>query len=104
MILFHAVASGTYVSDLKGNIIASLGHLNAPVWYDNEFVVGTQSKDDGNNITESKVIMKNLSGSITKLLSKPEQIAMCPTASAAAKKVAYNTSEGDIYVLELNIK
>jgi len=101
MILFHAVAAGTFVSDLKGNIIASLGHLSAPVWYDNEFVVGTQSKDDGYNITESKVIMKNLAGSITKQLSNPDQIAMHPTASAVAGKVAYNTSEGDIYVLEL---
>ena len=103
MILFHAVAAGTYVSDLKGNIIASLGKLNAPAWYDNEFVVGMQDKDDGNNITESKVIIKNLAGNMTEQLSDPGQIAMYPTASSVARKVAYNTIEGDIYVLELDI-
>ena len=103
MILFNAVAVGTFVSDLKGNIIASLGYLNASVWYDNEFVIGMQDKDDGNNTTESKVIMKNLAGNITKQLSDPGQIAMYPTVSSVAKKVAYNTIEGNIYVLELNI-
>jgi len=104
MILFNAVAVGTFVSDLKGKIIASLGYLNAPVWYDNVFVVGMQDKDDGNNITESKIIIKNLTGDITKQLSESDRIAMFPTASSAAKKIAYNTIEGDIYVLELNIK
>jgi len=103
MILFNAVAVGTFVCDLKGNIIASLGYLNAPVWYDNEFVVGMQDKDDGQDIIESKVIIKNLSGKITKQLSGSKQIAMFPTASSIAKKVAYNTIDGDIYVLELNI-
>ena len=102
MILFNAVAVGTFVSDLNGKIIASLGYLNAPVWYGNEFVVGMQDKDDGYNITESKVILKNLAGSITKQLSEPGQIAMFPTASFLARKVAYNTVEGEIYVLELN--
>ena len=104
LILFNAVGSGTYVSDLKGKIVASLGYLNAPAWYGNEFVVGMQDKDDGNNITESKVIIKNLSGNISKQLSEPGQIAMHPTASSEAKKVAYNTIEGDIYVLELDVK
>jgi len=103
MILFNAVAVGTFVSDLKGNIIASLGHLSAPVWYDNKFVVGMQDKDDGYNTTESKVIMKNLAGNITKQLSAPGQIAMYPAASSVAGKVAYNTIEGDIYVLELDV-
>jgi len=103
MILFNAVAVGTYVSDLEGNIIASLGYLNAPVWYNNEYVVGMQDKDDGYNITESKIIMKNLAGNVTKQLSKSGQIAMYPTASSVAGKVAYNTIEGDVYVLELDI-
>jgi hypothetical protein len=103
MILFNAVAVGTFVSDLKGNIIASLGYLNAPVWYGNEFVIGMQDKDDGYNITASKVIMKNLAGNITKQLSRSDQIALFPTASSVAGKVAYNTTEGDIYVLELTI-
>jgi Tol biopolymer transport system component len=102
-IVFNAVAAGTYISDLKGNIIASLGYLNAPVWYGNEFVVGMQDKDDGYNVTESIVVMKSLNGKQTKQLSEPGQIAMYPTAAPIAQKVAYHTVDGDIYVVELNI-
>ena len=103
MILFNAVAVGTFVSDLNGNIIASLGYLNAAVWYNNEFVVGMQDKDDGQHITESAIILKNLAGNVNKKLSKSGMIAMFPTASSAGKKIAYNTIEGDIFVLELDI-
>jgi len=92
MILFNAVAVGTFVSDLNGNIIASLGYLNAAVWYNNEFVVGMQDKDDGQHITESAIILKNLAGNVNKKLSKSGMIAMFPTASSAGKKIAYNTT------------
>jgi hypothetical protein len=103
MILFHAVASGTCISDLNGNILASLGPLSAPVWYDDQFIVAMQDKDDGNDVTESKIIIQSIDGKISRQLSAPHQIAMYPTASSQAKRIAYNTPQGDIYVVELNI-
>jgi X-X-X-Leu-X-X-Gly heptad repeat protein len=103
MILFHAVASGTYVSDLKGNIIHSLGFLNAPAWYNNDLVIGMQDKDDGQNVTESKIILKSLDGQLIKQLSDPAHIAMFPAASSAAQKIAYSTPAGDLYIIELEI-
>ena len=102
-ILFHAAAKGTYVCDLNGKIIASLGHLNAPAWYGNDYVVGMRDLDDGHDVTESTVIMKSVDGKIEKQLSLTEHIAMYPTASAAAEKIAYNTDKGEIYIVELNI-
>ncbi len=102
-IVFCAVGKGTYVCDLQGNILASLGFVNAPVWFGNEYVVGMQDKDDGHVITDSKIIIKSLDGKLTEILSPSEQIALEPTASAQAGKVAYATLEGDIYVLELSI-
>lgn len=104
MILFTAAAQGTFVCDLNGKIIASLGSLNAPVWYDNNFVVGMQDKDDGHFVTSSTILMKSLDGKTAKILSASDQIAMNPTATAMAGKVAYNTTDGDIYVVELKIK
>ena len=50
-ILFTAAGSGTYVCDLNGNIVSSLGYLNAPVWYGNDFVVGMCVKDNGVVVT-----------------------------------------------------
>ena len=102
-ILFHAVAKGTFVCDLHGNIISSLGHLNAPVWYDNNFVVGMKDKDDGEVIISSSIIIKSLNGKVEKQISAPEQIAMNPSASSNARRIAFNTNTGDIYVVELNI-
>jgi Tol biopolymer transport system component len=101
MILFTAAGKGTFVSDLNGKIIAKLGYLNAAVWYDNNFVVGMQDKDDGKFITKSTILMKSIDGKTSKTLTATGKIAMYPTA--AAGKVAYNTSEGEIHVMELEI-
>ena len=101
MILFTAAGTGTFVSDLNGKIIAKLGYLNAPVWYNDNLVVGMQDKDNGEYVTESKILMKSIDGKVEKVLSAPNQIAMYPTTAASAKKVAYNTVKGEIYVVEL---
>jgi hypothetical protein len=103
MILFTAAGAGTFVCDLNGKIIAKLGYLNAPTWYDDNFVVGMQDKDDGHFVTGSKILMKSLDGKIEKVLSAANQIAMYPTAAASANRVAFNTLNGEIYVLELKI-
>lgn len=103
MILFTAIAKGTYVCDLNGKIIANLGYLNAPVWYDNQFVVGMKDKDDGHIVTESNIILKSLDGKIEKVLNKSGEICMYPSASATAGKVAYNTDKGAVYVVELSV-
>jgi Tol biopolymer transport system component len=103
MILFTAAGQGTYVSDLEGKIIAKLGYLNAPVWYDDNFVVGMQDKDDGQFVTGSKILMKSLDGKTEKTLSAAGQIAMYPSAAAIANRVAFNTLNGEIYVVELKI-
>ena len=104
MILFTAAAKGTFVCNLNGEIVADLGFLNAPAWYGNDYVVGMQDRDDGSFVTESKIVMKNLKGTVEKVLSTPEQIAMYPTASEKAAKISYNTTAGDIWVVELKVK
>ena len=101
MILFTATGEGTFICDMNGKNIKKLGYLNAPVWYDDNFVVGMQDKDDGEFVTGSTILMKSIDGKISKVLSSPNQIAMYPTAVVG--KVAYNTNEGDIYVVELKI-
>jgi len=103
MILFTAAGQGTFVCELDGKIIAELGYLNAPVWYNDIFVVGMQDKDDGQFVTESKILIKSIDGKTEKILSASNQIAMYPTTASASGKVAYNTVDGDIYVVELNI-
>lgn len=103
-ILFTATGKGTYVCDLKGKIISSLGYLNAPVWYDDRFVVGMQDKDDGQFITSSQVILMSADGKIKKQISNPDHIAVYPAASSKAGRVVYATPEGKLIISELSVK
>jgi len=101
-ILFTAAGQGTFVSDLHGKIIASLGYLNAPVWYNNVWVVGMNDKDDGHRLLSSEVIMKHLYNGNTVRLSESGEKAMYPTA--APGKVAWHTENGKIQIVELTVR
>ncbi len=104
MILFTAAGKGTYICDLQGKIISSLGYLNAPVWYNNNYVVGMQDKDDGHVITDSKIILISVNGKSKTVISESNEIAMYPTASGEASKIAYNTLDGKLRIAEISIK
>ena len=102
-ILFTAASKGTYICDLEGKIVASLGKLNAPAWYDNQFVVGMDDADNGDFITSSSVLIVSADGKMRQNLTPENQIAMYPTASAQSNRIAYNTLDGKIYVMEIAI-
>ena len=104
MILFTAAGNGACVCDLSGKIISSLGYLNAPVWYDDNYVVGMQDKDDGQMIISSKVMMFSVNGKVKAEISSPNEIAMYPTAAGKASKIAYNTLDGKILLVDIQIK
>ncbi len=101
-ILFTSAGQGTFVCDLNGKIIASLGYLNAPVWYNDDWVVGMNDKDDGHRLISSEVIMKHLYNGNTKRLSEAGEKAMYPTA--ATGKVAWHTDQGIIQIVELSFR
>ena len=103
-ILFTATGKGTYVCDLNGKIISSLGYLNAPVWYNNNFVVGMQDKDNDQFVTSSSVIMISTDKKIRKQISNSNHIAMYPTCSSTSGKIIYSTLEGKLYLTEIEIK
>lgn len=103
-ILFTATGKGTYICDLNGKITSSLGYLNAPVWYDNDFVVGMQDKDNGQFVTSSTVIMVSVDGKTKKQISSPKHVAMYPACSAKSGRIVYNTLEGELFLSEIVIK
>lgn len=102
-ILFTAASKGTYICDLEGNVLASLGKLNAPAWYGNQFVVGMDDTDNGDFITSSSVLIVSADGKMRQNLTPENQVAMYPTASAQSNRIAYNTLDGKIYVMEIAI-
>ena len=100
-ILFTATGKGTYICDLNGKILSEIGYLNAPGWGDYHKIVGMADKDNGDYITESSVVMVSADGKQRQVLSLFTEIAMYPTTNWKSGKIAYNTLEGEIIVLEL---
>lgn len=104
-ILTVAVGKGVVILDMKGKIISELGDFEAPVWYGNDYIVVMNATDDGHRFTSSQIKLLSVDGKLTQDLTRPESLAMNPSASGSAGKVAYSTIDGKIFVMELsNIK
>lgn len=95
---------GTAVCDLEGNILVELGHLNAPVWFNDNLVVGMYDVDDGHVITASTIAMVSLDGRLDQRLTDGAEIAMYPSVSAQSGKIAFNTLDGKIYVMTVAVE
>lgn len=102
-ILFTAAGKGTYICDLKGKILASLGYLNAPVWFNNQYVVGMEDKDDGHQVISSKIVMMSVANNTKTEISTTGKIAMYPTASGKANRIAYHCENGEIEIISVKV-
>ena len=100
-ILFTAAGKGTYICDLNGKILSSLGSINAPVWFNNDYVVAMEDKDDGHRIISSKIVLISVVKKTKTNISTTDKIAMYPTASGKANRIAYHAENGEIEVVEV---
>ncbi len=65
-ILFTLGARGTFICDLNGNIIAELGHANAPEWSpDGKWIVCMKDYDDGDKFIGSDIYLLSADGKIS---------------------------------------
>lgn len=103
-IVYTVAGKGTFVCDLKGQNPVSLGHLGAPAWLGNGWIVGMDDKDDGHRLISSAIVAVRADGRDRQVLSNPSVIALYPTATADGTKVAFNSDKGDIYVMQVRIK
>ena len=96
---YYISAVGCFVCDIDGKNIQFIGHnCYAPVWYNDEIIIASDTKDDGHVITESAIVAYSLDGK-KQVLTKGDHIAVFPQATAG--KIAYSTSEGEIYVMNV---
>jgi hypothetical protein len=102
-ILFTAAGKGTYICDLNGKILSSLGSINAPVWFNNDYVVAMEDKDDGHRVTSSKIVLISVVKKTKTDISTTDKIAMYPTASGKASRIAYHTENGEIEVVDVKL-
>lgn len=101
--IVYNTRKGTSVCDLSGKHIAYLGHLNAPVWYGNEYVVGMHDMSDGHVYTASSIAIYALASGKETQLTDAKEMAMYPSVSEATGKIAYNTLDGEIHLMQLNL-
>ena len=103
MILFNT-KYGTGICDLNGNEIINLGQdFDAPVWYGNNYVVGMDDNHDGYFNIESSIMMASVDGTIVQRLTSPEGMGMYPNVDAKSGRIVYNTEDGEIRLLQLNL-
>ena len=97
-VLYYQAAHGAYVCDLDGNNVRKVGVMRAPVWYDDNTIVGMMDKDDGEFIYASTLVAATLDGK-TQTLTDDAIIAMYP--HAAAGKIAFSTPAGEAYIINV---
>ena len=94
---------GTSVCDLQGHKIAYLGHVNEPVWYGNDFVVGIRDLAEDVETVSSVLLMAKADGSREQQLTTNAEMAFNPSVSASTGRIVYNNMEGDIRMMQLNM-
>ena len=97
-VLYYVAAHGTYVCNLDGSNVRKVGKMRAPVWYDNNTIVGMMDLDDGEFIYASTIVAATLDGT-TQTLTGDETIAMYP--HAADGKIAFSTPAGEAYIINV---
>ena len=103
MILFNT-KYGTGICDLNGKEIINLGKdFDAPVWFGNNYVVGMDDNHDGYRNTESSIMIASVDGKVVERLTKPEGMGMYPNVDVKSGRVVYNTEDGEIRLLQLNL-
>jgi len=104
-IVYAIATGGTFVCTIDGKNPVSLGKLGAPKWLDNQWVVGMDDKDDGHKVLSSVIVASTIDGKVRQTLATPQTpIAMYPAASADGKRIAFNSGEGKVYILDINIQ
>ncbi len=100
-VVFFAAGKGIVVIDLEGNVLSMLGNYEMPCWYDNDYVVAQNAKDDGHQFTSSNILILKADGSFKTELTAPTSMTMQPTC--AAGKIVYTSIDGQLYLMKISI-
>ncbi len=100
-IAFFAAGKGIVVCDLNGTVLAELGNYEMPSWYNNDYLVAQNAKDDGHQFVSSQIMLLKADGTFSKALTSAASMAMHPTS--AAGRIVYTTIDGNLYEMRINI-
>lgn len=97
-VLYYVSELGCFSCRVDGSDVIKLGNLSAPQWLDDNTVVGMEDYDNGITITSSTIVVKTLDGT-EQTLTGDDMIALYPHVAGKAKKIAFSTLQGDIYII-----
>ena len=100
-VAFFAAGKGIVVIDLRGQMLAMLGNYEMPSWYNNDYLVAQNAKDDGHQFTSSQIVLLKADGTYKADLTKPASMTMQPTCGGG--KIVYTTIDGLLYEMKINI-
>jgi len=102
-ILAYAMGKGAFICNPEGNLIKELGNIEAPVWAGEDFIAGMITKDDGHQIISSEIVLVNLKTGKRQTISPAGTLAMYPSAATEAEKIAFQSANGEIFLLSYRI-
>lgn len=100
-VAFFAAGKGIVVIDLRGQMLAMLGNYEMPCWYNNDYLVAQNTKDDGHQFTSSQILLLKADGTFKTELTKPASMSMQPTCGGG--KIVYTTIDGLLYEMKIAI-
>ncbi len=101
-VMFEAASHGVVVCDLNGRVIAELGELLMPSWYNNDYIIAMSNAGNA-RLTGSRIWLIAVDGSLFKPITPKEERAVHPMT--AGGKVVYTVQyRGEIKQLELDIE
>ena len=100
-VAFFAAGKGIVIIDLRGQMLAILGNYEMPCWYNNDYLVAQNAKDDGHQFTSSQILLLKADGTFKAELTKPASMTMQPTCGGG--RIVYTTIDGLLYEITINI-
>lgn len=94
---------GTGICDLNGKELVNLGKVDAPVWYGNDYIVGMYDTSDGHQYTGSAIVIRSTDGATEQVLTDPKEMGMYPSVSEKTGRIAYNTLDGNLHLLQTTL-
>ncbi len=105
-IIFSFANKGAYVCDIEGNILLNIKDAHYPKFSpDGKYISYMIDKDNGYNYTSSDLFVYSLKENKSyKITDTNDKIEMFADWSHDGKRLVYQTTEGEIYLMKLDIK
>ena len=100
-VAYYLATKGAYVCNIDGSNPVSLGMMRAPKWCGNDIVIGMRDHDNGYFITSSDIIATSIDGKQQQVLTDESVIAIYPSANEEGNKIAYTTTSGEAYIINV---